>query len=199
MVKISILPHSHSFASNTYLVESGNECVIVDPAAPVPDGFNKKLKYIFLTHAHFDHMLDIDEWVAKTGAEVIVSAYDRKALADSELNCYMLLTNQDKGYTGPATAVTEGEELSFGCDQVKIISTPGHTPGSMSLLIGSSLFVGDTIFAGGGYGKCCFPGGDFGEIRKSIVKILWLDDSVIVYPGHGESTTIKEYKNDFLR
>lgn len=200
MLEISILPHSHSFASNTYLVESGDECVIIDPSAPYTDALkNKKIKYLILTHAHFDHMLDIDEWVEKTGAEVLVSEYDYKGLTDSELNCYMLLTGEDKGYFGPATKVKEGDLFRFGSDTVRIISTPGHTPGSISVLIGSSVFVGDTIFAGGGYGKCCFPGGNFAEIRKSIVKLLWLDESIVVYPGHGESTTIKEYKIDFLR
>ena len=200
MLKISILPHSHSFASNTYLVESADECVVIDPSAPFDERFvTKKVKYIILTHAHFDHMLDIDEWVEKSGATVLVSSHDYNALADSELNCYMLLTMQDKGYYGAATKINEGDVFHFGNEMIKVISTPGHTPGSVSLLIGSSLFVGDTIFAGGGYGKCCFPGGNFGEIRKSIVKIMWLDENITVYPGHGEHTTVKEFKNDFLR
>ena len=59
--------------------------------------------------------------------------------------------------------------------------------------------MGDTIFAGGGFGKCSFPGGDFSKIRKSINKLLELDENIVVYPGHGEATTIKEYKKDFLR
>ena len=200
MLDIKILPHNHSFASNTYLLTSGDEAAVIDPAAPFDELLvTKKVKYIILTHAHFDHMLDIDEWVEKTGAEVLVGAADIDALADSERNCYMLLTRRDYGYYGKATALREGDTVHFGNETVKVISTPGHTPGSISLLIGSSLFVGDTIFAGGGYGKCCFPGGDFGEIRKSIIRLTWLDENITVYPGHGESTTIKEYKKDFLR
>lgn len=200
MLEIKILPHSHFFASNTYLLTVNDECAVVDPSAPYNEDFVKgKVKYIILTHAHFDHMLNIDEWVEKTGAQVLVSIDDIDALSDSERNCYMLLSHEDKGYYGKAEPLREGDTLSLGGDTIRVISTPGHTPGSISLLIGSSLFVGDTIFAGGGYGKCCFPGGEFAEIRKSIIKLMWLDENITVYPGHGDETTIKEYKKDFLR
>ncbi len=200
MLNISILPHNHSFASNTYLVDDGNECVVIDPAAPFPaSGITKKLKYIILTHAHFDHMLDIDEWVDKTGAEVLVGGPDFAGLSDSELNCYMLLTGQDRGYGGTAIKANDGDIFSFGKTDITVLSTPGHTPGSVSILIEDALFVGDTIFAGGGYGKCCFPGGNFSDIRKSIEKIIALDGNTTVYPGHGEKTTISEYKKDIFR
>ena len=99
MLDIKILPHSHDFASNTYLLTSGDECVVIDPSAPYNESLvSGKVKYIILTHAHFDHMLDIDEWVEKTGAEILVSVDDIDALADSERNCYMLLTHRDYGY-----------------------------------------------------------------------------------------------------
>ncbi|MBQ8322029.1 MAG: MBL fold metallo-hydrolase [Clostridia bacterium] len=200
MLRIEILPHSHPFASNTYLLTSADECAVIDPSSPYDESYVKgKVKYIFLTHAHFDHMLDIDEWVEKTGATVLVSEHDYDALADSEKNCYMLLTHKDKGYYGRAEKMKDSNIYPLGHESIKVISTPGHTPGSVSLLAGSSLFVGDTIFAGGGYGKCCFPGGDFAEIRKSIIKILWLDENITVYPGHDGKTTIKEYKKDYLR
>ena len=200
MLNVAILPHNHSFASNTYLVDDGNECVVIDPAAPFPaSGLSKKLKYIILTHAHFDHMLDIDEWVNKSGAEVLVGAPDYRGLSDSELNCYMLLTGQDRGYSGEATKVYDGDVFQFGKTEIKVLSTPGHTPDSLSLLIDDMLFVGDTIFAGGGYGKCCFPGGSFSDIRKSIDKLVLLDGNITVFPGHGEQTTIKEYKKDIFR
>lgn len=200
MLDISILPHNHSFASNTYLVDAGEECIVIDPSAPFPEELkNRKIKYIILTHAHFDHMLDIDEWVEKSGGQVLVGENDVRGLSDSELNCYMLLTGRDAGYSGDATPIKGGDYFPFGTEGVKVLSTPGHTPGSVSLLVGNALFVGDTIFAGGGYGKCCFPGGNFGDIRKSILKLIGLDESITVYPGHGEQTTIKEYKKDFLR
>ncbi len=193
---ISILPHSHDFASNTYLLESGGECIVIDPAAPIPDIFDKKVKYIILTHAHFDHMLDIDEWAVKCDAVVLVGEADMAALSDSTLNCYKLLTGQDKGFFGKATPVKDGDIFSFGDENIRFISTPGHTPGSVAVLIEDSLFVGDTIFAGGGYGKCCFPGGSFPEIKKSISKLLELDGNITVYPGHYDKTTIKEYIKD---
>ena len=200
MIEIKVLPHDHVFASNTYLVSSGDESIVIDPSAPYDDSLMKnKVKYIILTHGHFDHMLDIDEWVEKTGAAVLVGEKDLCALADGELNCCNLFTSGNKGYFGKATSLSETDRLSLGGGVLRIISTPGHTPGSVSLLIENALFVGDTIFAGGGYGKCCFPGGDFSEIRKSILRLTMLDENTVVYPGHGPSTTIKEYKKDFLR
>lgn len=200
MLDIKVLPHSHGFASNTYLLTVGGECAVIDPSAPYSESLvGGRVKYILLTHAHFDHMLDIDEWVEKTGAEVLVGNNDIGALPDSERNCYMLLTRRDHGYYGAATPIDESTEIYLGGEKIRVILTPGHTPGSVSYLIGDLLFVGDTIFAGGGYGKCCFPGGDFSEIRRSINKLLELDENIVVYPGHGESTTVKEYKKDFFR
>ena len=200
MLDIKILPHSHIFASNTYLVTVGDECAVIDPAAPYNEELTcGRVKYIILTHAHFDHMLDIDEWVEKTGAEVLVGSADADALPDSDRNCYMLLTRKDRGYYGKATSIDEDSEILLGGEKIRVITTPGHTPGSVSYLVCGSLFVGDTIFAGGGFGKCSFPGGDFSKIRKSINKLLELDENIVVYPGHGEATTIKEYKKDFLR
>lgn len=200
MLDIKILPHSHDFASNTYLLTVGGECAVIDPAAPYNEELVcGKVKYILLTHAHFDHMLDIDEWVEKTGAEVLVCRDDIDALADSVRNCYLLLTRRDKGYYGKATPIDESTDISLGGEKIRVISTPGHTPGSVSYLVCGSIFVGDTIFAGGGFGKCSFPGGDFSEIRKSIYKLIELDENTAVYPGHGDATTVKEYKKDFLR
>ena len=200
MLDIKVLPHPHAFASNTYCLSSGGDVVIIDPAAPYNEALVQgKVKYIILTHAHFDHMLDIDEWVEKTSAPVFVGQNDACALSDSELNCYKLLTHREGGYFGKYQTLTEGDVLCFGDEKITVISTPGHTPGSLCLLIGDSLFVGDTIFAGGGYGKCCFPGGDFSKIRNSIFRLTELCEDIKVYPGHGAPTTIKEYKKDFLR
>ena len=200
MLKIEILPHSHPFASNTYLLTSADECAVIDPSSPCDArALENPLKYILLTHSHFDHMLDIDEWVEKTGATVLVSEQDFSALSDSEKNCYLLLTGQNKGFFGKAEKLYDGQTLPLGDEEIKVISTPGHTPGSVCFMISDSIFVGDTIFAGGGYGKCCFPGGSFSEIRKSIDNLLTLNENITVYPGHDGKTTIKEYKKDFYR
>ena len=199
MLKIELLPHSHPFASNTYLLTSSDEYAVIDPSAPVPETIGtKKVKYIILTHAHFDHMLNIDEWVEKTGAEVLVGADDVAALGNADLNCYRLFNRQNDGYFGNATPISDGDKICFGDGAIEVISTPGHTPGSISLLVEDVLFSGDTIFAGGGYGKYTFPGGSFPELKKSIYKLLKLDDNIKVYPGHGETTTIFEYKKDLL-
>ena len=79
-----------------------------------------------------------------------------------------------------------------------MIGCPGHTAGGVSYLIGNNMFVGDTIFEGGGYGRCDLPGGDIGLLEKSILKILSLDDEIILYPGHGGTTTVRDSRKYFM-
>ena len=161
MLDIKVLPHSHGFASNTYLLAVGGECAVIDPSAPYNEGLvGGRVKYILLTHAHFDHMLDIDEWVEKTGAEVLVGHNDIGALPDSERNCYMLLTRRDHGYYGAATPVFKSTEIYLGGEKIRVISTPGHTPGVISMFW-NTRYKGVEYLAGmfGGAGLGALSGG----------------------------------------
>ena len=189
------------FGANTYVAVSNDEAVAIDPSvsfSSVKDALGEaKIKYILLTHCHFDHILKLDEWVEKTGASVIVGELDRRSLGDPITNCYSLALGIDGGYFGKATAVAHNERLSFGDATVSVISTPGHTAGGVSYLIGDSLFAGDTVFAGGGYGRCDFPGGSEAELFGSISRICSLPDGITVYSGHGEDTTVSELKRYF--
>ena len=199
MIEINSYSSTHSFGSNTYIVFSESECIIIDPSIP----FNRSLlrehrpRYIILTHAHFDHFLDIDSWQAETGATVLVSDRDRPALSDPFRNCYRLFLGADKGYFGECTSVSDGDLLLVGDDAFKIIGCPGHTPGSVTILFDGHAFVGDTVFAGGGYGRYDLPGGDPDSLLASIRAISALPDDTVLYPGHGEATTVKEYKKYF--
>ena len=193
-MKIELLKPTHSFSANCYLVSSGEECAVIDPTTPYSrDLFQGRVKYILLTHAHFDHILEIDSWVSGTGAAVITSVYEKEALSDPMRNCYKLYDGTDRGYFGPVTVLEEGEKLPLGDREISIINCPGHTIGSATYLIGDSAFVGDTIFAGGGYGRFDLPTGNFVMLKDSIRKLMKLPDETVVYPGHGESTTIKQY------
>jgi glyoxylase-like metal-dependent hydrolase (beta-lactamase superfamily II) len=198
-MKVQLLNSPYNMGSNSYLLENGSELILIDPSVN-PDSLDvdfKKLKYIVLTHAHFDHMLFIDEWAAKSGAEVIVGSGDEEGLTNSSVNCYMQFLRRDKAYYGKYRTVTDGDELTISDKKLKIISTPGHTMGSISLLYGKMLFVGDLVFSGGGYGRCDLPGGNYNMLFNSIGNILKLDDDITVYTGHGEITNIKELKNYF--
>ena len=198
MIDIFAAPMVHSFASNTYILSSDGECAIVDPSVPYSESYLRgRLKYILLTHAHFDHMLDIDEWVSATGATVVVSKYDEAALSDPYTNAYFLFTGKRMGYNGDAMTVDESDALMLGSDRIDVIALPGHTPGSVGYMMDNTLIVGDTVFAGGGYGRCDLPGGDFSLLSSSIKRILALNDDTELLCGHGEATTVREYKRYF--
>lgn len=196
MLDIKILNSPHRFAANCYLISSAGECAVVDPTCPyAPELTENKVKYVLITHAHFDHILDIDSWAA-TGAEVILHRDDLPALSDPNINCYKLFDGSDRGFFGACRGVVDGEGLVLGSEQIEVISCPGHTIGSVAYLCGNDAFVGDTVFAGGGYGRFDLPTGDFSMLRGSIKRLAALNDTVIFYPGHGEATTVKQYRQD---
>lgn len=195
MLKISLLDSPHSFAANCYLISSGGDCAIVDPTVPYsPELYEGTLKYILLTHAHFDHILDIDNWVEGTGAEVICSIDEKDALSDPMRNCYKLFDGTSNGYFGQVRAVENGGVLHLGDTELSLIYCPGHTIGSVTYLIDGNAFVGDTIFENGGYGRFDLPTGSLMMLRDSVRRLTALPDETVIYPGHGGSTTIKEYK-----
>lgn len=200
MLNIRIAEPAHPFQANTYLISSDGECAVIDPSVPFDKGLlDGKLKYILLTHAHFDHMLDIDSWVNSTDAAVIVSDDELGALSDPMRNCYKLFDGSERGYFGEATAVRDGDQLRLGDLDIQVIRCPGHTIGSVTYLVDGCAFVGDTVFSGGGYGRCDLPTGNMRMLYSSIERLTSLDDGVVFYPGHGDSTTVKQYKQDIGR
>ena len=192
-----ITPATSGFASNTYVIASSGECAVIDPTVPYSDTLvSGRLKYIFITHAHFDHILEVDTWRAATGAPVYVSLADRDALRDPVRNCYKLFFGTDGGYFGEAEIMREGDVFDIGDETLTVMETPGHTVGSVILFNSEVAFVGDTVFAGGGYGRWDLPGGDYDALRGSIKSVMALDGGIRLYPGHGGSTTVREFNND---
>lgn len=197
MLSVKLLKPYHNFQSNTYLISSSQSCAVVDPSVPYEESLVEgKVEYIILTHAHFDHMLDIDSWVNATGAKVIVSVYDADALSDPGKNCYKLFDGSDDGYFGEYTTVSDGDVIHLGDNEIKVMACPGHTPGCLVYLCDNLAFVGDTVFSGGGYGRVDLPGGNRLQLVDSIRKIVSLPDDTVLYSGHGDFTTVKEYKQD---
>ena len=203
MLEIRCFHPEESYGSNCYVVSSGGSFAVIDPSVSyadvlrlchIPDG---ALKYIIVTHAHFDHILEIDSWVENTGATVIIGSPDRPSLSDSHRNCYSVFFGVNKGYFGEAVGVNDGDVITLGDDILEIIATPGHTPGGIAIKCADEIFVGDTVFAFG-YGRCDLPGGDFDTLVHTIREIYRLSEETAVYSGHGEPSTvgrIKEYLN----
>ena len=190
----------YPFGSNCYMLESCGEAAIIDPSAPYDSIISKlsykdvSFKYIILTHAHFDHMLCIDDWVKCTGATVITGVGEGSALSDATRNCYKIFGKIDRGYYGEYVEVGEGDVLTIGDETVSIISTPGHTIGSITLCTQDAIFVGDCIFSKNSYGRTDLPGGNYTDLIHSISKILSFPPETDVYPGHGPKTKIIHIK-----
>jgi glyoxylase-like metal-dependent hydrolase (beta-lactamase superfamily II) len=192
------------FGSNMYILESDGEAVVIDPSVSysrVRENIvdeNIKVKYILITHAHFDDILELEEWVNETKARVFVGEADSLALSDSRLNCYWQFMGIDRGYKAEYTSITDGEFIKFGSSELQAVETPGHSKGSVSFFGEGSLFCGDVLFAGGGFGRVDLPGGDYRILMQSIKKLLALPTDTKVYCGHGEQTSIFQLKTNFI-
>ena len=204
MLEIRNLQPIEKYGSNCYLLSSGGEYAVIDPSADYSEALSiypeieGRVKYVLLTHAHFDHILAIDSWKDKCDT-VYVGERDAEALADSRRNCYLGFLGVDDGYYGDYLTVKEGDTLVLGDEMISIVDCPGHTPGGVSYKIGDSVFCGDTAFAGGGYGRCDLPGGDIEVLEKTLIRLITeLPSESVIYPGHGRITTLKELIYHFM-
>ena len=189
--------------NNNYLLidEEYKEAVLVDCSAADSnvqnslDEFGAKLKYILLTHGHFDHIAGI----RPTDAKIVMHKNDLRILSQS--NQYLSAFGiPDIKIPEIDIFINDGDILNVGNHKIQVIHTPGHTQGGVCYLINNMLFSGDTIFKDS-VGRCDMEGGDFKQIVKSIkTKIFTLPDDIIIYPGHGEATTVgwEKVHNQFM-
>ena len=184
------------FGSNTYILHSNGEYCVIDPSVSYTavseklGDIAKCVKYIILTHCHFDHIFTLDEWIEKTCITPIMSPEASENIKSSYVNCYSSILGSNKSYLGSSYTVFDNDTLPFADTNLQFIMTPGHTDGSLSVLVGGYAFVGDTLFAGGSYGRYDLPTGDRDALKNSIARILALDPNIKIMPGHGEPTTV---------
>jgi glyoxylase-like metal-dependent hydrolase (beta-lactamase superfamily II) len=184
------------FATNCYIVGTvpGGQGIIIDPGGD-PDKILARtakleldIKHIVLTHGHPDHVAALKEVEEATGADIAIHSEDAIVLGDRTISTVL-------GYSYdtppvPDRLLGDGDVISPGELTFIVIHTPGHTPGSICLLGEGVLFSGDTLFKSG-IGRADLPGGDNTKLMKSIQsRLMMLDDKVVVYPGHGQRTTI---------
>ena len=188
--------------TNMYVVadEKTKEGILIDAAAATRELVNYidvmgiKLRYIVLTHCHSDHTTGLKELKKEyPRVPIVINEDDKEGLTLPSINLSDWI-GVENNYIEADITVKEGDVLKFGELEAQIIHTPGHTAGSMCILIKDALFSGDTMFKHT-YGRTDLETGSDREIMWSIKdKLLHLPDETIVYPGHGATTIIKDEK-----
>lgn len=191
--------------NNNYLLIDNGEAVLIDCTGVIPElesvlnENNAKLKYILLTHAHFDHIGGVVATQKKFGAKVAIHLDDKENLETT--NKFMKMVGLPEIDVPTADFyLEEGDTVKFGNEELKVIHLPGHTAGGVGFVIDNMIFSGDTIFLSS-VGRTDLPTGDFETLVNSIkTKIFTLDDNTIIYTGHGAQTSVgyeKKY-NSFI-
>jgi glyoxylase-like metal-dependent hydrolase (beta-lactamase superfamily II) len=188
------------FAENTWVVWDGTgECVIVDAGNYSPADDRALVSFIeerglrpvlaVNTHGHVDHLLGVPFVQQQWGVPFVLGAGDG-FLVDSAANQAALYGFEMRGVPTISRELSDGDEVRFGDSVLKVIATPGHTPGHICLFGDGKLLSGDTLFRES-IGRTDLPGGDYSWIMKSILeRLLPLGPAVEVLPGHGPATTI---------
>ncbi|MCS7285561.1 MAG: MBL fold metallo-hydrolase [Anaerolineae bacterium] len=193
--------------TNCYVVadELNGKGVIIDPGGDagkilrVVDKLGVKISLVINTHGHFDHIMANKNIIEATGASLAIHKEDENLLRKGGGLLFLGLIASSPP---PDLYLQEGDVVKIGKAYLRVLHTPGHSPGSISLYSPEEniLFSGDVLFYMG-IGRWDFPGGDYHVLMDSIQnKLLTLPDETIVYPGHGPSTTIGQEKthNPFL-
>jgi hydroxyacylglutathione hydrolase len=183
--------------SNCYILgcERTRQAAVIDPGADVDKILmalakdNLRCVYIINTHGHFDHSGENKRLKEVTGAQLIIHRADAAMIVHQGAHGGMWGMEVENS-PPPDRTVEEGEFITFGDVSLKVLHTPGHSAGGISLVTDRMAFVGDTLFAGS-IGRTDFPGGDHeGLLRNVREKIFPLGDNVVIYPGHGPKTTV---------
>jgi glyoxylase-like metal-dependent hydrolase (beta-lactamase superfamily II) len=178
------------FSIFSYLVadEQTKEGLFIDPSddhdllLQETRAHDLTIKYIVNTHCHIDHTMGNREMARKTGAKVIIHEADAAGLLDTPPDVLNMFGAEEPP---PADIlVSDGRLIQVGNVVLKVIHTPGHTPGGMCLHIDGMVFTGDTLFVGS-VGRTDFPGGSYAELERSVrTKLYTLPGDTIVLPGH---------------
>lgn len=153
------------------------------------------LKYILLTHGHFDHIIGVKSVKEKYGAQVVISKEDEPMLNSSKLSL-AVFCNAPQNNVDADIIVKDGDEITLGEIKIKVMATPGHTSGSVCYIAENCIFSGDTLFYCS-CGRTDFPSGSPEQMMSSIQKLKALDGDYKVYTGHNNLTTLDfERKNN---
>lgn len=177
--------------NNSYIVKIGSQCIVIDPASKIVKAEVEKdclqVLAVLLTHGHFDHIKGVSPFMDEQVPVYIHKSDNPKCTGEVMLDWLKRFRIEPFSCSNFAE---DGEVLNFDDLQVKVIHTPGHSSGGVSYVIKNVVFSGDTLFLCS-YGRYDFEDSSFNDLKNSIVvKLFGLNGDYVVYPGHGDSTTM---------
>ena len=186
--------------TNCYILESDSTALVIDPGDE-PERILRflhdikiKPSQIIATHTHFDHVLGVDGIRASLSIPFLIHGDDLSMLESMQSRVRQFVGLTVPPPPGVDRFLKDGESFTVGLDALKVLHTPGHSPGSISLAGRGYVFTGDALF-NQAIGRTDLPGGDLDTLIHSITDRLFsLPDDTIVYPGHGPETSIGDEK-----
>ena len=186
-----------AYQTNCYIIhdDTSKTCCVIDPGYEADtildklDALGLTVEAILLTHGHFDHVGAVKELAAEAQCKVYIHPED--------LSMPPMLTAGKLYYTN---TYAEGSRLNLAGLDITVLHTPGHTPGSVCLMVENTLISGDTLFAGS-CGRTDLPGGSWPTIRESLRRLASFEANLWVLPGHGGTSQLRDEKryNPYLR
>lgn len=190
--------------TNCYVIidQDTNKAAIIDPGGQsqalddkIKHIGKENIKYILLTHGHFDHIMLSNKYKNLTGAKIAINKLESDFTKNSNLNLSNLFTDKGIQPFNPDILLDDYDVLDLGNTKIKVRLTPGHTRGSSCFIIDDCIFSGDTLMKGC-IGRTDFVTGDYNDIKKSLEIFLNMDMDYKIYPGHGDETTLNYEKEN---
>lgn len=193
---------SRVLSANCYMLTGNGEACLVDPAGEgeklelLIKEQNLTLDKMLLTHGHFDHIGAV-EYLRKAfpDSKVCIHKFDVEMLSNDDLNCLNLFRFKRDRISNADILLEDGDKISLCSEEFTVMNTPGHTKGSVCYIGNGVMFSGDTLMKDA-VGRADLPTGNEQELKDSLLKIKELDDDLIVFPGHGESTKLSYEKEN---
>ena len=193
----------NSFGANCYVLVSDGHAAVIDPSVSAEkildfaSGVGATVDKIILTHGHFDHIEAIDSLRQSLSIPLYIHKDDNEMLSDGMKNAYALFYGVDRRWRRADSLLEDGDEITVGEERLKVISTPGHSRGSICLLGKEIMISGDTLFASG-YGRFDLYGGDADALAGSLSRLRKFDRSITIYPGHGGTAKLGKALDNVL-